>query len=237
MHELTRRQLVRSGLALGAFFAIAGCETSPRRARTADAHTPNPADWEFKSHRPRWLDGADLSGSGAAPGVVSRASWTSARPIISDTNPMNGISRITVHHDGMNAFTNTSQPAAAQRLESIRRAHVSGNGWADIGYHYVIDPAGRVWEARPVSLQGAHVKDNNEHNLGVMVMGNYDEQSPTNASARALDDFVAAMMRKYRVPVARVYTHQEIKPTACPGRSLQYLMESTRSRGGALARA
>ncbi|HZW09346.1 MAG TPA: peptidoglycan recognition family protein [Phycisphaerales bacterium] len=239
MHELTRRQLVRSGLALGAFFVFAGCESSSRRTRvrTGSAYTPNSADWEFKSRKPKWLDGADLSGAAATPGVVARASWTSARPNLPDTNPMNGISRITVHHDGMNAFTSTSQAAAAQRLESIRRSHVSANGWADIGYHYVIDPAGRVWEARPVNLQGAHVKDNNEHNLGVMVMGNYDQQSPTGASTKALDDFVSAMMRKYRVPVSRVYTHQEIRPTACPGRSLQYVMESTRSRGGSLARA
>lgn len=236
MHELTRRQLVRSGLALGAFVVLGGCQTTSRR-RPDMATTPtSPGDWEFRSHRPEWL-GKGATPPAATPGVLARNSWTTARPILSDTKPMNGVSRITVHHDGMNAFTSTSQGAAAQRLEAIRRAHVSSNGWADIGYHFVIDPAGRVWEARPVSLQGAHVKDNNEHNLGVMMLGNYDQQSPSNASAKALDDFVAAMMRKYRVPVSRIYTHQEIKPTACPGRSLQYVMESTRSRGGSLARA
>jgi hypothetical protein len=35
---------------------------------------------------------------------------------------------------------------------------------ADIGYHYTIDPTGRIWEGRPVQYQGAHVKMNNEHN-------------------------------------------------------------------------
>ncbi len=150
---------------------------------------------------------------------------------------MNGINRITIHHDGMTPFTSTSQSAAAGRLERIRGSHVSSRGWADIGYHFVVDPGGRVWEARPVALQGAHVKYNNEHNLGIMVMGNYDKQSPTNAASTSLDDFVGAMMRKYRVPVSRVYTHQELRPTACPGKSLQQVMESTRSRGGVLARA
>lgn len=114
---------------------------------------------------------------------------------------------------------------------------MSSNGWADIGYHYVVDPAGRVWEARPIQLQGAHVKYNNEGNLGVMVMGNFEEQYPTSAASASLDDFVAELMRRHGVGVGRVYTHREIRPTACPGRNLQRVMESARSRGGALARA
>lgn len=238
MDDLSRRQAVKIGMQLGAVLLLAGCGSATRRTSVAGgaASQPNPADWEFRSHKPEWMrDGG--AAAAPTPGVMPRSGWTRAQPIVSDTKPMNGISRITVHHDGMNPFLSTSQAAASQRLEAIRRAHVSANGWADIGYHYVIDPAGRVWEARPLQLQGAHVKDNNEHNLGVMMLGNYDQQAPTNASAKALDDFVAAMMRRYRVPVSRVYTHQEIRPTACPGRSLQRVMEGTRSRGGTLARA
>jgi len=69
------------------------------------------------------------------------------------------------------------------------------------------------------------------------VLGNYDDQRPTNESISSLDNFVAAQMQRYRIPVSRVYTHQELKPTACPGRSLQAYMERTRSRGGTMARA
>lgn len=238
MDEVTRRQLLRSGLAAGAFLVLQGCGSRAQRPGVRVApREPNPADWAFVPQKPAWLDGERSIPASPTPGVIARSVWTRTGPNVGDTNPMGGVSRITVHHDGMTPFTNTSQLAAAQRLENIRRSHVSSNGWADIGYHYVVDPGGRVWEARPVSLQGAHVKDNNEHNLGVMMMGNYDEQSPTGAAAQALDEFVAALMRKYRVPVSRVYTHQEIRPTACPGRSLQRVMESTRARGGTLARA
>ena len=178
-----------------------------------------------------------VSPPSVARGVVPRNSWTRATPKLWDTKPMGRVSRITVHHDGMTPFMSTSSSSAAQRLESIRNAHVSGNGWADIGYHYVVDPAGRVWEARSTTLQGAHVKDNNEGNIGVMVMGNYEQQVPTSAASKSLDDFVASLMHRYQVGVGRVFTHREIRPTACPGVNLQRVMESTRSRGGALARA
>lgn len=149
---------------------------------------------------------------------------------------MGRIQRITVHHDGMTPFYSVAMGDAAGRLESIRRSHVN-KGWADIGYHYIIDPAGRVWQGRPISLQGAHVKDENPGNIGIMVMGNFDSQSPTSAALTTLDQFIAFQMRQYNLPVRRVYTHQELKPTACPGRSLQAYMARTRATTGRMARA
>ncbi|MFG0284366.1 MAG: peptidoglycan recognition family protein [Phycisphaerales bacterium JB039] len=143
---------------------------------------------------------------------------------------------MTVHHDGMSPFYGTGAADAADRLEAIRRSHV-GRGWADIGYHFAIDPQGTVWEGRPLNLQGAHVKDNNEQNIGIVVLGNFQEQAPTPAAAAAVDRFVAQVMRVYRVPLRSVYTHQELGPTVCPGYHMQRHMELARSMRGALARA
>jgi hypothetical protein len=171
-----------------------------------------------------------------ATGVLPRSAWTSTGPIVRLADPMGPITRITVHHDGMPPVTLRTQAEVARRIEQIRRAHVEGRGWADIGYHYVIDPQGRVWEGRPVRLQGAHVQDNNPGNLGILVMGNFDEQTPTASARDALDGFLAEQVRRYRVPLSRVYTHQEFKRTACPGRSLQRYMLETRSRTGRLSR-
>ena len=147
---------------------------------------------------------------------------------------MNGINRITVHHDGLPPTSLRTQAQVARRLSQIRNGHLS-NGWVDIGYHYAIDPMGNVWECRSVNLQGAHVKDNNEHNLGVLVLGNFDQQQPTSAAMATLQAFVPFQMRRYRVGVGRVYTHQELNPTRCPGRNLQRAMVQSRQRGGALA--
>ncbi len=168
-------------------------------------------------------------------GIVSRSQWTRtgvARPY--DINPMNGIRHITVHHDGMppTALSNSSRVAA--RIEQIRQSHVGGRGWADIGYHYIIDPQGRVWEGRAIRYQGAHVKDQNENNLGILMLGNFDAQTPTNSALASLDRFVVAQMQRYNVPLNQVRTHQERDQTACPGRMLQSYMVRTRSGSGTM---
>ncbi len=167
------------------------------------------------------------------PGVIRRSSWAKGNPIPANMNRMVPVKRITIHHDGMDAFTSTSRSAAAARLEKIRRSHLrrGPQKWGDIGYHYAIDPAGRIWECRPLTWQGAHVKDQNPGNLGILVMGNYDRQSVTTAQKQAIDRFVTVQLRQYRLPVRNLHTHQELAPTACPGRSLQAFMVQSRANG------
>ena len=70
-----------------------------------------------------------------------------------------------------------------------------------------------------------------------MCMGNFDEERPSSAMLSTLDGFVADRMRALRVPLNRVYTHQELRVTECPGRNLQGYMVATRSSSGRLARA
>lgn len=175
------------------------------------------------------------SGTFGYSGLVQRSSWSRGNPVPALMDRMLPINRITVHHDGMSPFTATAQSAAASRIEAIRRAHRNQN-WGDIGYHFLIDPSGRVWEGRPLAWQGAHVKDNNEGNIGICVLGNYEQQSITDRQVFALDNFLASTMRQYRIAKNRVYTHREFRPTACPGRSLQARMDTMRtSRSSALA--
>ncbi len=178
-------------------------------------------------------------GGGITPttpqGVIRRSSWTRAgvaRP--NEIFQLRNVTRITIHHEGVTPFTTTSEDATRQRLEIIRRGHVTVRGWADIGYHYLIDPAGRIWEGRNIQYQGAHVKDQNEGNLGIMVIGNFEKQTPNAAQTSTLTRFVASQMRQYRVPVSRVFTHRELAPTECPGRNLQQYLVMARASGGPL---
>lgn len=229
---LTRRQILEAGLVAGMALVAGGC-TSSRR------WTPLSRD-ELEGPPRRLPARPGVPGpvpEAPVPGVIPRREWARVGPNLALINPMNGVHRITVHHDGMPPVFLRSRADVAARLEQIRRAHVSRNPpWADIGYHYIVDPQGRVWEGRPVQYQGAHVRYNNEHNLGIVVLGNFDEQRPTLEALAALDAFLADRMRFYRVPLSQVYTHQEIMPTACPGRNLQAYMLATRSRSGRLAR-
>lgn len=174
------------------------------------------------------------SGAAGRLRVIPRTNWTRQRPIMGDTNPMNGIQAITVHHDGMSPEVIRSPADAARRLELIRTSHVESRGWADIGYHLIVDPQGRIWQGRPMNLQGAHVKDQNPHNLGVLVMGNFEEQHPTREALSVLDELLAQQAMAHRVPLSAIRTHQEWASTACPGRHLQAYMNATRSGSGRL---
>ena len=94
-------------------------------------------------------------------GAISRSTWAKGQPIPNNMNHMLPVRYITIHHDGMRApFTSTSKSSTATRLETIRKSHLRRDGgrWGDIGYHFAIDPAGRVWQGRPLMWQGAHVK-------------------------------------------------------------------------------
>jgi hypothetical protein len=232
--SVSRREFLVAGLGL----AVAGC-------------TEYAADWNDRP-QPQWTSGpttpsgqrvhapapqppvATPPAPAPAPGglqIIPRAQWAKAAPIMPRINPMRGINRITVHHEGWTAVWFSDYASTAARIESDRRTHVSDRGWGDIGYHYIIDRAGRVWEGRNVAYQGAHVKANNENNLGIMLLGNFDYQEPTSAQQESLRRTVAAMMRQYRVPVSRVYTHQEIQPTRCPGQLLQPRFVAMRRNG------
>ena len=162
--------------------------------------------------------------------ILARSSWSTTGPIASRVNPMNGVNRVTVHHEGSTPFWATDQAGSAARVEQVRRAHVNGNGWGDIGYHVVIDRAGRAWEGRSLSSQGAHVSQTNEHNIGVMLLGNFQEQSPSQQQLASLAAVLQGMKATYRVPRGRFYTHRELKPTQCPGRNLQPSVDAIRTR-------
>ena len=243
--ELARRELLAAGAVSAAFFLL-GCQSAKPRASASLPGATYP-DQDLSPLPPV----ADLGGGespvapvtpppGASknydlpPNVIARSTWTNAGVIRAKANPMNGVTRITVHHDAIPSTGIRSRADAVRRLNSVRQSHLR-EGWADIGYHYVIDPQGNVWEARPLYFQGAHVKDNNEHNLGVMCMGNFNQHRPTTAQTRTLDSFLATLMRRHNVALSRVRTHQEIMPTQCPGRNLQSYMLATRSRSGRLA--
>ncbi|MBL9032808.1 MAG: N-acetylmuramoyl-L-alanine amidase [Phycisphaerae bacterium] len=235
MHD--RRDILRLGLASGAAALLAACQRQGRWTPLSKEELEGPPTRRLAGSPGR------APASAAPSGVIPRREWTQAQPALALINPMNGVERITIHHSAIPAAHLRTKDATARMLESIRKDHTgsrtdaSGRNWADIGYHFIIDPAGRVWEGRPAIYQGAHVRLNNEHNLGIMLMGNFEEETPSRDALTALDAFVASQMRRFQVPINRVFTHQEIMPTACPGRNLQRYMLATRGSRGTLARA
>jgi hypothetical protein len=172
-----------------------------------------------------------------AMAVIPRSQWGAMPAHVQhmDRN-RGGWRRITVHHsaereppplDGTLALS-----AAAVR--SIQKAHMEGKetGYGDIGYHFVIDPYGRVFQGRDLTWQGAHAAgDNNIQNIGVCAIGNFDEEKPTKAALDALRRLLDNLRSTWKITKSQVFTHQELKSTECPGRNLARWVESYRRTG------
>ncbi|MFK7883206.1 MAG: peptidoglycan recognition family protein [Phycisphaerales bacterium] len=240
---IARAGSVGAGL-LGISSLLIGCATSADRrvkAKGSSLGQPLPNDPTVISEpwtpdtRPARITQLPPQQQNALPaGLRSRSTWAKGAPRPWLADKMNSVRRITVHHDAIDPMpTGTNQQVAA-RLDSIRRGHLA-RGWADIGYHYAIDPSGQVWQGRPLHLQGAHVANQNQNNLGIVMLGNFERQRPTDRAVFALDRLIASEMRRYSIGLNEVRTHREMAPTACPGKNLQRAMDRTRSNGGSLA--
>jgi hypothetical protein len=172
--------------------------------------------------------------------VIPRSAWTTAKPV-KPCLPMGGVALLTFHHDGDPVgFADTSFAQTAQYLERIRAYHAK-TGFEDIAYHYAIDRAGRVWELRSVALRGEHVRPGydqnhvlhkwNDHNVGVVVLGNFMQQTPSDAQKQRIISFGAQLRKRYRLTIAQVKVHQELVTTECPGVHLRPYMDQVRQRG------
>jgi len=221
--------------ATGVAAFVAGCEKRGGIAGGGDTILPDPLGPERQIYPP--LPNYPLPPPPvkvepriAANGIFPRAMWAKAGPDLKRVDPMNGVFRITFHHSGdPKPFTTTDFAETAQHLEYVRAYHRSRN-FQDIGYHYAIDRAGRVWELRPWKYQGQHVRYNNEHNLGVVVLGNFERQTMSQAQKDKVKLFGALLRKQFNLPVSKIYTHQEIVSTECPGKAMQPYMVAIRQQ-------
>jgi hypothetical protein len=170
---------------------------------------------------------------GPVPFARPRGEWARNGPYVRDMNPMLKPKYVTVHHDGMSGYWGKTELDAKEHLRLIHSGH-RGKGWGDIGYHYVIDRSGNVWQGRDVTrYQGAHVSKRNEHNIGVMCMGNFVVQRPSDEQLDALNRTVARLCAHYKLNPGNVRTHREWPGahTACPGDNMQVRVNQLRKAG------
>ncbi|NDC78768.1 MAG: hypothetical protein EBZ67_12980, partial [Chitinophagia bacterium] len=87
---------------------------------------------------------------------------------------------------------NTSSDWPAVVL-SIWNSHVNTNGWADIGYNYLIDPLGRLYEGRGGgdNVTGAHFCGTNGGTMGTCMLGTYTTTSISDTARRMLTRILA----------------------------------------------
>ena len=155
------------------------------------------------------------SGSGYV--LVPRSRWTKVAPR-SNSRPIGRVTRITLHHTAEHGAV-----ATLPDVEVIRRIenyHRNGRKWCAIGYHYLVGKDGRVYEGRPANLQGAHVLSENENNIGISMMGDWDKKMPSARQLSALKAFLDDTRDRFKVGKSKVYGHRDLNRSVCPGEAL-----------------
>lgn len=143
-------------------------------------------------------------------------------------DPMGRIFRLTVHHTGLDEHQHANGRELLARIANQHRSR----GWAAIGYHFVIDGEGHLWEGRPLAYQGAHAGgDNNIGNIGVVVAGDFSHHPPSPAQLAALDYCVDTLCQHFHIPLNQVVGHRDLKATDCPGEALGRRLDAYRAGG------
>jgi len=155
----------------------------------------------------------DYSGEGATP-ELSALTWDS------ETN------RTSVHSDSVHC---TDTPADMDiGVEEIRRWHTDpkprGNGWRDVGYHFVIRRDGTVEPGRPLDEDqfitddevGAHARGFNQTHIGVAIVGGKEGFNFTRAQIDTLGNLLDFQIGAYGLTPADVIGHNEVSAKPCP---------------------
>ena len=171
------------------------------------------------------------------PTILSRKEW-GARPLNllaleehglfdAESNPEGALyytgdlrrvlNTIVVHHSAIS----DAGPAEIQDLHMDRR------GFADVAYHFLIDSDGVIYEGREIDIRGAHVQGFNTGSVGVVLLGNFNDEEPTEAqldSLRALVDYLRYTYEIRYLAGHKDYPDQSPDGTECPGANLYPLL-------------
>ncbi|MGW0500145.1 N-acetylmuramoyl-L-alanine amidase [Streptomyces sp. NPDC003007] len=192
---------------------------------------------------------------GPRPGIVTRRGWGADEGLReSGFRYTKKVKAAFVHHTASGNNYRCSQVPSL--IRSIYRYHVRSMGWRDVGYNFLIDKCGKIYEgraggvARPVL--GAHTLGFNSNSMGIAVLGSYGATKPSKAAVKAVARLTAWKLGLYRVnpkgktslksagsnlhPKGRkvrlnvISGHRDGFITECPGRKLYGKLGSARSK-------
>lgn len=167
------------------------------------------------------------------PRIITRAGWGSPEPDWSTWEPeYQSLGRAIVHHTAT-----TEAPNAFVAIRAIWQYHAVNLGWGDIGYNYLVDSAGNIFQGRyfdhnyaashNVDVVAGHAYDNNRGTTGIAAIGNFQGSSPTAVQLNAISDIIGYKLAPYDVNPSgnggfgtAVVGHRDVLSTACPGANL-----------------
>ena len=137
----------------------------------------------------------------------------------------NSTEKIVIHHTG--SVTDVDFSAA-----KIHEFHKS-NGWAGIGYHFVIRKDGTIERGRPIWAVGSHAQGHNSNSIGIHLCGDFNAAKPTGQQIESTALLIANLSADYNIPLDRkhIIGHDECynpktDGAGCPGRNLQSQLDT-----------
>ncbi|HET7174319.1 MAG TPA: SpoIID/LytB domain-containing protein [Nocardioidaceae bacterium] len=179
------------------------------------------------------------------PHIITRAQW-GADPSLTRSCAPGAIGTqfavVFVHHTATkNTYSESQVPSI---IRGIYAYHTQGEGWCDIGYNFLIDKYGNVYEGRRGGLRrpvrGAQVLNYNTNTTGVALIGNFETAHPTTAMKSSLVSLVAWRLGAAYHPAVgwttvnvkrlrRISGHRDAYPTECPGQQVYNWLPTLRT--------
>jgi hypothetical protein len=202
-----------------------------------------------------------VPGGRGAPAIIPREAWggDQCRPRAA---PSYGAVQLGHVHHTVNANAYAPQDAAAVVL-SICRYHRNENGWRDIGYNFLVDRYGQIFEGRAGGIDqpviGAQAQGYNGVSTGVANIGTFSQERQTPAGVAATAELLAWKLSLHGAPVAgrvtvtsaggpsnrypsgrlvtfeRIAGHRDADRTSCPGDAFFAQLPQIREQAAALA--
>jgi uncharacterized protein with LGFP repeats len=169
----------------------------------------------------------------AQPPIILRSAWGAAPNTKCDSPTVSsGIMGAVVHHTaGTNSYTAAQ---SAQIVRATQAYHMKSRKWCDIGYNFLVDKYGQIFEGRnggiDRAVRAAHSGNAavNTYTMGVSMMGTFDTSAPTQATKDAVTKLISWRFGLAGVPATGTYSlggktlnriagHRDVVGTECPG--------------------
>ena len=168
-----------------------------------------------------------------APRIASAESWGSVPA--AERLPPQTVQHITLHHQGE---TWVPGREVSDYLRALQRWSRQTKRWADVPYHYVIAPDGRIYAARPEDQPGdTNTEYDPRGHALVMLLGNFEEVQPTPEALSACAELMAWIALRHGLTASDIASHRDYSAqTVCPGANLYRYLQNGWLRGAVAAR-
>jgi peptidoglycan hydrolase-like amidase len=150
---------------------------------------------------------------------------------------MEDVKMLVVHHTA--SVSDLNDPK--QAIRNIYYYHSVRRGWGDIGYNYIVDTDGRIYEGRSGGemVVGGHSVKVNKASIGVAVLGNYETQDVPKDVIQGLANILSDKADRYNLDVLDdveyadkdydvLSGHRDSAATTCPGKNLYKALPTLR---------